>query len=339
MLLFNTVIALFLFVLFQNDFFKYFIYAQSIGLSIFLSTYVVSWVRPQHKKSLITSLVAIPVGTLIGISVGSRVNGDSLTSLVAQHPQLLVTSLAAAVIFGSMISYYFFTRAEIAESHEALENETRLRSEQQRQTFETQLKLLQAQIEPHFLFNTLSNVLSLIDNDQKKAKHMLTDLTHYLRASLQRTREEVTTLADEIALLDAYLSIQSIRMGDRLTYNIVVADSLLAYPLPPLLLQPLVENAIKHGIEPEIEGGEIHLHGYRQAQTLILEVSDTGHGLDTHVGPGIGLANVRERLRNIYQDQAQLQLFENPPKGVKAKITLPWLSKISTESSVDEVKK
>ncbi len=339
MLLFCAGIAVFLFLLLQESFLVYFIYAQCIGLGIFFTTHALLWKRKGCNKTLGISLLAIPIGALIGISIASQINGDSLAAMVTQHPQLLISSLAGALVFGTAISYYFFTRAEIAESRQALENEIRLRSEQERHTTETRLKLLQAQIEPHFLFNTLSNVLSLVDNDKDTAKRMLSDLTRYLRASLIRTRTESTTLGDEVTLLEAYLDIQSIRMGDRLQYRINIAESLRQHPLPPLLIQPLVENALKHAIEPEIDGGKIQITAFQHEDYLMIEVSDTGRGFNSHANSGIGLENIRLRLRDLYNNEGKLRLTQNQPKGVIARIAIPFSPVMDAKPSIIDCEK
>ena len=145
---------------------------------------------------------------------------------------------------------------------------------------EAQLKLLQGQIEPHFLFNTLANVQSLIDFDPDRAKLMLERFTDYLRASLGQLRGESTTLANEFAMLEAYLGLMQLRMGERLRVQLDLPAELHGIELPPLLAQPLVENAIHHGLEPTIAGGTVSVSARRQDGRLCIEVTDDGQGLD-----------------------------------------------------------
>jgi sensor histidine kinase YesM len=164
---------------------------------------------------------------------------------------------------------------------------------------EAQLKLLQGQIEPHFLFNTLANVQSLIDFDPERAKLMLERFTDYLRSSLGQLRGEQTTLAQEFAMLEAYLGLMQLRMGERLQTRLALPADLSGTQLPPLLLQPLVENAIHHGLEPKIEGGTVTVSALRADDQLVLEVSDDGQGLDgprRRSGNGVALDNIRARL-------------------------------------------
>ena len=189
--------------------------------------------------------------------------------------------------------------------------------------FLANLKVLQAQIEPHFLFNTLSNILSLIDTRPDKGKSMLLDLTKYLRTSLSRTLPEKTTLSQEMSMIKAYLDIQKIRMDERLNYKIDVPDNLWQHSFPPMLLQPLVENAIKHGLEPKVEGGEIVIRATQENNLLKIEVADTGLGFSDFDKPGLGIANVRERLGLLFGEKGRLIIEENKPHGVRATIEVP----------------
>ena len=200
-------------------------------------------------------------------------------------------------------------------------------AEAERRATEAQLRLLQAQIEPHFLFNTLANVQSLMDHDLPKAKQLLGSFTDYLRASLGTLRSEDSTVAQELALARSYLELLQIRMEDRLRFSISAEASAGAQPLPPLLLQPLVENAVVHGLEPSIEGGTVQVDAQVQGGHLVLQVRDDGRGLDAPPragvrGHGLALANIRERLLTRYGSAATLDLVPGTP-GTLARITLP----------------
>ena len=194
---------------------------------------------------------------------------------------------------------------------------------------EARLRALQAQIEPHFLYNTLANVVSLIGPQPARAQHMLERFIDYLRASLAASRQERATLGAEADLIAAYLDVLAVRMGERLRYRIAVPDTLRATPIAPMLLQPLVENAIAHGLEPKVEGGEVVLSAREQDGHLWLEVSDTGVGLSAppvrpaKQGGGVGLSNLRDRLRSLYGGEAQVQLLENQPCGMTVRLMLP----------------
>jgi LytS/YehU family sensor histidine kinase len=201
------------------------------------------------------------------------------------------------------------------------ERVNRLASE--KQALEANLRLLQAQIEPHFLFNTLSNILSLIETSPGRAKSMLMDFNLYLRTSLATTRPDMTTLDEEIDTIKAYLNIQRIRLGERLNYSIDIPDILFQQPFPPLLLQPLVENAVKHGLEPDKKGGDVKITANEGNGLMRIIVADTGKGFSSYNKEGIGIKNIKERIKLIYGEKGRLILEENTPSGVKAIIEVP----------------
>jgi sensor histidine kinase YesM len=208
-------------------------------------------------------------------------------------------------------------------SEEEIQQERIKRLSIEKEALETNLRLLQAQIEPHFLFNTLSNILSLIDTDPTNGKSMLVDLIHYLRTSLSRTFPDPITLDQEIDMIKAYLNIQKIRMGERLHFKIELSDAVRKYPFPPMLLQPLVENAVKHGLEPKMEGGAIMIKVGEEDEVIRIEISDDGQGFSSFNKTGVGIGNVRERIRLLYGEKGRLILEENKPNGVRAIIEVP----------------
>ncbi len=192
----------------------------------------------------------------------------------------------------------------------------------EKQLAQAQLRMLQAQIEPHFLFNTLANVLSLIDTAPGKASTMLEHFIAYLRSTLASSRAAEGTVGQEAELLRNYLELLKIRMGERLVYSIEVEPELLNRPLAPMLLQPLVENAIKHGLEPKIEGGLIQIEVLRQGSRMRVRVKDNGLGFRPGADAGVGLQNLRERLAVLYDDQARLVIEELDP-GTAVLIDIP----------------
>ena len=199
-----------------------------------------------------------------------------------------------------------------------------------RQIVEAKLMALQAQVEPHFLYNTLANVQALTEVDPVQANKMTGHLIQYLRASLPKMRENISTVGQEIELVRAYLNILKMRMGSRLEFDISMPADLEALPFPPLMLPSLVENAIKHGLEPQRDGGRIDVIaekiGTGEKARLRIMVKDTGRGLadaPLQSGGGIGLTNIRERLLALFGDQARLTLESNTPAGVIATIETP----------------
>ena len=186
------------------------------------------------------------------------------------------------------------------------------------------LSLLHAQVEPHFLYNTLASAQLLTRSDPVRADQMLGNLIAYLRHSLPRTEDSLSTLGDEVERARAYLEILRIRMGDRLGLQIQVPAHLNSTPMPPMMLQTLVENAIKHGLEPMSGGGTVWVLARETDGQVAITVADDGRGFSEEGGgTGIGLKNIRERLRLAYGDRAAFNIVANFPRGVAATITLP----------------
>jgi signal transduction histidine kinase len=190
-------------------------------------------------------------------------------------------------------------------------------------TAEARLQALQAQVEPHFLFNTLAHVKWLYRRDPERGRRMLDRLLDYLHAALPRVRQAATTLDQELQLTRAYLDIHQLRIGGRLAVTIEVPEEIARLRFPPLMLLTLVENAIKHGIAPQTEGGSIAIRAYADERQLRIEVRDTGAGLTQAAGTGMGLANVRERLTPLFGAGARLVIEPNMPRGVVAAIEIP----------------
>jgi len=193
----------------------------------------------------------------------------------------------------------------------------------EKNVLEARLQLMQAQVEPHFLFNTLANVQHLVETDPGAASGMLESLIQYLRAALPQMREGTTNLGREIDMAQAFLEIHRVRMGSRMQFAIDVPAGLRERPFPPMMLISLVENAVKHGVDPCCECGMITLRAAESDGRLRVEVSDTGEGIVPKKGGGVGLSNIRERLHALYGDDARLTLEENAPHGVVASIEVP----------------
>jgi len=324
--LFNTIIALFLTHLgFGGGFMVNLIFSQSIGLSIcssiLLGHYFVR--APSGRGHILMVLGAMIIGATAGSFLGALIAGIPFTVILQGRPALFIQMLFMGILFGTVISYFFFSREKISQTEALLQEEQIKRLTLEKKTLETHLRLLQAQIEPHFLFNSLSNILSLLESDPAKGRRMLEDLTRYLRASLTRAREDTTTLGQEMELVQAYLDICKVRMGERLRYSVELPGRLRDHPFPPMLVQPLVENAVKHGLEARIEGGGISVLVEETPVALRLTVSDTGLGITGDRDGGVGLTNVRERLEALYDGKGRLILEENRPSGLKVTIEIP----------------
>jgi LytS/YehU family sensor histidine kinase len=192
-----------------------------------------------------------------------------------------------------------------------------------RQMAEVRLQMLQAQIEPHFLFNSLATILGLYRQDAREGSRLIKDLAAYLRGALPQMRETISTLRRELALSQAYLRVLQVRMGNRLKVEIDVPHRLQEASVPPMMLPTLVENAVKHGIAPVPKGGTVHIHAEQVGGRLSVAVSDDGAGFHHASGAGVGLANLRARLATLFGSDARLDVVANVDAGVTATLELP----------------
>ncbi len=266
------------------------------------------------------ALLAVLLGPPAGLWVADQLTGGRSPSLLDFGTSARIT-LAVTVIATVVIVVVVSTLERLSAARAQAEAA-------QRQAAENQLRLLQSQLEPHMLFNTLANLRVLIGLDPQRAQVMLDHLIGFLRATLNASRQAAHPLAAEFAHLDDYLALMAIRMGPRLAVRLQLPDTLATLPLPPLLLQPLVENAIKHGLEPRVEGGRIEITAQREGGTLRLTVRDTGVGLGAGVataGTAFGLEQVRSRLATLYGARATLSLqpADDTEGGALATLTLP----------------
>ena len=280
------------------------------------------WLMHPLTLSLVLPVLGIYVGFVLALSI---LSGGMRFFTFSEGWREFIFSACIAVAIGWMLweaseasRLREVARRELAELEAAA-----ARSDKERATAE--LKALRAQVEPHFLYNTLSNVVSLIDREPATAKHMTERLIGYLRHTLDASRRDNATVGDELNIIVDYLEILRLRMGERLAYVIEATDATRALPLSPMLLQPLVENAIKHGLEPKIDGGRIIVSAAVHDDALQIRVEDTGLGFgvatDT-AGSGSGLTNVRARLKALYGDGAKLTI-EQPQTGTRICISLP----------------
>ncbi|HEY4065331.1 MAG TPA: histidine kinase [Burkholderiaceae bacterium] len=273
-------------------------------------------------------LAMVLVGTVVGFSVGNElahwITGVKSPGFFRGDWFQALQLLAGSLVPGAAITYYYYSREKTAAQEASLQAAVQTA---QRQAAEHQLKLLESQLEPHMLFNTLANLRVLIGIDPTRAQLMLDQLIGFLRATLSASRASQHPLSAEFARLADYLALMKIRMGERLQTRFELPPDLAAAPVPPLLLQPLVENCIKHGLEPNVAGGRVEVSARREGETLVLQVRDTGAGLSQASGDGtrFGLVQVRERLATLYGDGASLtlQAASDAEGGTLATIRLP----------------
>jgi len=304
-----------------------------IGWSIHLTFVIFGEAVDRLLPPYLAPIPQTAVGLLFGlVAAGSIIHSQAFYFFADNYSTLII-----GVFFGILGFVISASRTRLlAAQAELAQAETR-RQAQEKLLLETELKLLQAQIEPHFLFNTLSNIVGLIRKEPDAAEQTLLNLTTLLRSSLKRTRAQSVTLGEEFTIVKAYLEIQAIRMQGRLHYEFSpqqwAKDKVLSQcPLPPLLIQPLVENAIKHGIDPCEAGGNVVVTAQCNNDELHITVADTGLGINTHntvapaankSGNGTGLSNVRNRLKTLYGGKASMSISDNSPTGLIVTLTIP----------------
>jgi signal transduction histidine kinase len=333
-LVFNTLVAivLYTFRLTPGGLFENLVYSHCIGLLIctgILLPRTLFW-RQRRPRPIVMAALAV-LGAAFGLFAG-RALAAWLCGLpvlwgigVSQERSSFVTSLIISVFatFASIVYFWTREREAVFSLHTA---QAREKAEiVSRQLTETQLRLLRAQIDPHMLFNTLSNLRALIAQDPPAAQKMLDRLIDFFRVSLQASRSEWSSCQREFDLASDYLALIAIRMGPRLSYQLTLPAELENTAMPSMLLQPLVENAIKHGIEPAMDGGSIAISVSQIDNQLELRIENTGVSLDPkrHSSDGYGNQHLRERLSNLYGERARFELSELPGGGTLARVVLP----------------
>jgi len=269
--------------------------------------------------------VTLAAALVIGCALAAQASAWIFDVRIASFGQFFFRFRVNLLEWGLVVAaYYFIERAERrAAGLRAAEIE---RHRIQAQMLEAQLQVMQAQVEPHFLFNTLAHIQRLYQTDPTRGRSMLVSFCSYLRAALPQMRARGSTVAREVELARAFLETHRTRMGRRLRVDIVIPDHLLPASFPPMMLLSLVENAIKHGLNPLREGGAIAIAAASSEGILRVTVADTGAGFskaELGGGNGVGLSNIRSRLATLYGDRARLALGQNAPRGVVASIDVP----------------
>ena len=275
---------------------------------------------PKGWRGLLLTACGIALGFTVGTRLAALLLGGTAPTPERDMALALLVSIAAGVV----ASAYFHARGQQAALQALI-------AAAERDTSEARLMLLQSQLEPHMLFNTLATLRALIAVDPPRAEAMLDRMVDFLRATLLASRAPLHPLSAEFARLADYLALMAVRMGPRLAYALELPPDLADTPVPPLLLQPLVENAIRHGLEPHVAGGRIDVRAQRLPDGRIrLEVADTGAGYDpaapARAGHGFGLAQVRERLATRYGSDAALEIIAARAGGTIASIVFPLKS-------------
>ena len=309
-----------------------FVFAQCVGYTIHALFAVALAVVPRERRArgwrrgLFYCAVPI-VGVVLGFWIGAAVLGSGGYRFDAFTPRNVLAIVLTSLLISGVMLALFLPRERAAKAEAQVAREQARVAAAEREAAHAQMQALAAQVEPHFLYNTLAHVETLIDAEPALAKRMLARLSALLRASA-RGASGGATLGAELEHTRAYLDILAMRMGPRLAWTVDVPERLLATPVPPGLLQPLVENAIKHGLEPKIDGGTVGLWAREEGGALVIEVADTGAGFGASSAPlggstGLGLSGLKARLAALYGGAATLALAENRPAGVRVRVRLP----------------
>jgi hypothetical protein len=331
-------IALFLSIAFKDSYFRNFVYSLCIGLTCQLvidlgrrgaARALVHWgigaeaARrsgwPGWPITAVIIVLGVGLGLNLGYAVAGRLTGEPIPAPGLHDPRTLFIIVTVSLLASMGFTLFSWGRARLSASDAQAQRA-------QRAAAETQLKLLESQLEPHMLFNTLANLRVLIALDPPRAQAMLDRLIAFLRATLDGSRVGAHALSAEFDRLADYLELMQVRMGPRLQFAFELPDALRDAAVPPLLLQPLVENSIRHGLEPKIDGGRIDVTAMRDGDALQLTVRDSGVGLRSGTGTQgtrFGTQQVRERLAALYGTRATFTLEPAPDGGTLARIVMP----------------
>jgi len=279
------------------------------------------WLR-RSVFQLLALAVAIPIATYAAYWI--TVGGDPAFPANPKRALGFVQLSVGGIFFGVWIGLGAMRRQRDARVHAQLLAFERERRELERQAVEARTQLLRSQIQPHFLFNTLANIQALVEAGSPQAPQVLASLIAYLKAAVPQLDETASTLAREIDLARAYLELMRMRMPDRLRFTLNVEPAVLSMRCPPMTLLTLVENAVRHGIDPAEDGGEIDVIVRREGRDVLIRVEDSGVGPGASTaGNGTGLKALRERLALVFGDAAALRLFERHPHGFTVEVQFP----------------
>jgi two-component system LytT family sensor kinase len=265
--------------------------------------------------------LAVAFSVWVTLGVGRRVCGLDSFHVDRWHMLTIAVDAALMAVIALTCALVFLHQRFSADLARRVRDNAHL----ERLHVEAQLSLLQSKVNPHFLFNTLSTMLELVHNDPGKVERMILNLSEIYRKVLTWPESARVRLEDEVALVRQYLEIEKIRMGPRMEFAIDMPDGVRAVEIPPLILEILVENAVRHGIAPRKDGGSIRVSAARRDGRLLLEVTDNGVGIgERRTDTGFGLCSVRQRLHLLFGERAELRVEQLPEGGTRAAIELPY---------------
>ncbi len=283
--------------LFTNTYPDLLVSALCVGYVSMLLFTIAGNLRQDQFPREAMQVAAIVLGSCIGTILAGVVKGRDIQQMLSERLAGVLITMGLGVGVGCVVVATLILREKHARDQARFHRAESERHQLEKNLLEAKLQLMQAQIEPHFLFNTLANVQHLVETDAREASRMLDSLIQYLRAALPQMRESSTRLGREVEMARAFLDIQKVRMGSRMGYAIEVPESLNDREFPPMMLITLVENAVKHGVDPCCECGTITIRAAESGGKLRVSVEDTGEGIKPKKGGGVGLANIRDRLK------------------------------------------
>ena len=309
--------------IFLNTYRDLLVSALCVGYTSMVLFTVAGNIRQARVPREAMQVGAIVIGSFLGTILAGLVKGRDVREMFSERLAGVSITMGLGIGLGCVAVAMFALREKHAHDQARFHRAESERHQLEKNLLEAKLQLMQAQIEPHFLFNTLANVQHLVETSPPEASRMLDSLIHYLRAALPQMRESSTSLGREVDMARAFLEIHRVRMGTRLEFAIDIPEPLKSRAFPPMMLITLVENAVKHGVDPCCECGSITIRAMEGEGRLRVSVEDTGEGIKPKRGGGVGLANIRERLRALYGASAKLVIEEREPHGVVASIEVP----------------
>jgi len=323
---------------FTNTIYELLLIALCIGYTSMLFFTIATNVHGSGLPTVVRQVLAIVLGSVLGTILAGVIRGFNIAHMFTERLWGASMTMGLGIGVGCVVVAAAVMRERKARDEARLHRAEAERQQLEKNVLEARLQLMQAQVEPHFLFNTLANVQHLVETDPPAASRMLESLIQYLRAALPQMREATTTLGRELDMARAFLEINRVRMGSRLDYTVDVPSHLRCAAFPPMMLISLVENALKHGVDPRCECSSVAVRAAERDGKLVVSVADTGEGIVPKQGGGVGLSNIRERLKALHGATARLMLEENTPHGIIASIEVPMPEGIEPAAATPRAK-
>jgi sensor histidine kinase YesM len=296
----------------------WFVGTEIEAVALLMAVAVADWAVDMGRASRGAYAVAVLIGVVCGAAVGT-----ALKVPLFHWVEATVYSMSTWLMFGGLATFVYVDRKRARATQARFRAAEIQRVKKAREVLESRLQAMQARVEPQFLFNTLAQVKRLYELDPPLAGRMLDDLIAYLRAAMPRMRDTSSTLAQEIELARAYLAIVKVRLGDRLEYAIDVPDGIGDARMPPMMLLPLIDHAVVHGLAPAQEAGTLIVTTEVAGGRLRIKLTDSGAGFVPEAG-GDGMGDIRERLQALYGNDASLELERVEQRGTRAVMEIPY---------------